>query len=117
MPRSSGIGRTGNKHKRVKFEEEEPKEPKENPRLADLEAAVAAVLKSLSKSLRVTTVPCASGWTVISVLEQVELQARIEKAQAERALRAQQMHEATAIACAEPEAYKRKLCRREIRGL
>ena len=54
MPRSTGIGRTGNKHKRVKFASADEDKTKQERRLAALQAASAAAETAATVRLLVT---------------------------------------------------------------
>ena len=72
MPRSSGIGRTGNKHKRVRFASADEDEATQERRLAAVQAAAAAA--DAAATVAAGDDDAVREW-LESVLQKVELQA------------------------------------------
>ena len=99
MPRSAGIGRTGGKQKRARAAAApEAVAKRQAASLAALEAAAAAA--GASALVAAGDDGAVSAW-LDDVLEQVEVQVRVDKAKDERELRRHEMHRATVVACAE----------------
>ena len=90
MPRSSGIGRTGNKHKRVKFASADEDKTKQERRLAALQAS--SVAAGDDDAVR--------EW-LESVLQKVELQADSDELEDEQERRRHQRFVGVGIACVE----------------
>ena len=104
MPRSTGIGRTGKKHKR-KYEEASTEASQgHESKVATLEAAIA---KSEAAQLAVEDEDVVVLEWLGNVLEQVMVQARIDDAKARSRQRSRDMHAAVVVACA--ESLKRRV--------
>ena len=111
MPRSTGIGRTGKKHKRVKFECAAEEEPKENSGLATLEAAVAAA--EVAVQVAEGDDEAVREW-LDGVLKQVENQESKDELELELERRRHDRYIGAGIACV--EAVKRRTFQRMLSG-
>ena len=98
MPRSSGIGRTGNKHKRVKFASADEDKTKQERRLAALQAASAAA--ETAATVAAGDDDAVREW-LESVLRKVELQAGSDELADELERRRHKRFIGAGIACVE----------------
>ena len=103
MPRSSGIGRTGNKHKRVKFASADEDEATQERRLAAVQAAAAAA--DVAATVAAGDDDAVREW-LESVLQKVELQASSDELEDELERRRHNRFIGAGIACV--EAVKRR---------
>ena len=106
MPRSSGIGRTGNKHKKVKFKSADDDEAKQERRLAALQAAAAAA--ETSASVAAGNDAAVREW-LESVLKKVELAADSDELQRELERRQHGIFIGLGIACVEAWSLGRQV--------
>ena len=98
MPRSSGIGRTGNKHKRVKCASADEDNTKQERRLAALQAASAAA--ETAATVAAGDDDAVREW-LESVLRKVELQAGSDELADELERRRHKRFIGAGIACVE----------------
>ena len=98
MPRSSGIGRTGNKHKRVKFASADEDEAKQERRLAAVQAAAAAA--EVAATVAAGDDDAVREW-LESVLRKVELQADADELADELERKRHKRFIGVGIACVE----------------